>query len=106
MKIIYLHFIFGLLQGCLNISTFISAPTFGIICNIYGKNNNADFTHRLYYRTNYIWIFPNNVSVIIARIISGIFIAGYFVSSMAYVSSITPVKLKLKRFHTLMLLIA
>ncbi len=91
-------FYFGLLQGCLNISTFISAPTFGIICNIYGKKITMLISLIGYTIGQIIFgFFPNNVSVIIARIISGIFIAGYFVSSIAYVSSITPVKLKLKK---------
>lgn len=92
-------FYFGLLTGCFNLSTFITSPTFGVICNIYGKKIPMIISLIGYTLGQVVFgFFPNSINVLIARIISGIFIAGYFVSSMSYVSSITPNDLKLKRF--------
>ncbi|WP_044035488.1 MFS transporter [Candidatus Arthromitus sp. SFB-rat-Yit] len=92
-------FYFGLLTGCFNLSTFITSPTFGVICNIYGKKIPMIISLIGYTIGQIVFgFFPNSINVLIARIISGIFIAGYFVSSMSYVSSITPNDLKLKRF--------
>lgn len=92
-------FYFGLLNGCFNLSTFITAPTFGVICDMYGKKFPMLLSLTGYTIGQIIFgFFPNIVNVIVARIIAGVFIAGYFVSSMSYVSSITPNDLKLKRF--------
>ena len=92
-------FYFGLLYGCLNISTFVASPTFGSICDLYGKKFPMMLGMLGYTIGQVIFgFFPNHVTVLIARIISGIFISGYYVSSISYVSYITPNSQKLKRF--------
>lgn len=92
-------FYFGLLYGCLNISMFLASPTFGSICDLYGKKIPMVIGVLGYTIGQIIFgFFPNKFSVLIARIISGTFVSGYYVSSISYVSSITSVDQKLKRF--------
>lgn len=95
-------FYFGLLYGCFNISTFIASPTFGSICDLYGRKFPMIIGILGYILGQFIFgFFPNHATVLIARIISGIFISGYFVSSISYVSYITDDSQKLKRFSYL-----
>ena len=92
-------FYFGLLYGCLNISTFVGSPIFGNICDSYGRKLPMMIAILGYMAGQVIFgFFPNTFSVLVARIISGVFISGYHVSSLSYISSITPDTLKLKRF--------
>lgn len=92
-------FYFGLLYGCLNISTFIGSPIFGNICDLYGRKFPMMLSIFGYSVGQIIFgFFPNHFSVLIARIISGMFISGYYVSSLSYISAITQDSLKLKRF--------
>ncbi len=90
-------FYFGLLFGCMSISTFIASPTFGSICEIYGKKLPM-MIGVLGYAVGQIFFgfFPNAISVIFARILSGTFVAGYYVGSMSYVSNLTKSENKLK----------
>lgn len=91
-------FYFGILYGCLNISTFIASPTFGNICDFYGKKLPMIIGILGYVVGQIIFgFFPNHFSVLVARVISGIFISGWYVASISYVSSITPNPQKLKR---------
>ncbi len=91
-------FYFGLLYGCLNISTFIASPIFGNICDLYGMKLPMIIGMIGYTIGQIIFgFFPNHINVLIARIISGIFISGWYVSSISYVSYITPDSQKLKR---------
>ncbi len=92
-------FYFGLLYGCLNISTFIASPTFGVICGLIGRKIPMMIGLLGYALGQIIFgFFPNEISVLVARIISGTFISAYQVASIAYLSSITPPHKKLKRF--------
>lgn len=92
-------FYFGLLYGCLNISTFIASPTFGIVCGLIGRKLPMIIGLLGYAFGQIIFgFFPNTISVLVARIISGTFISAYQVASIAYLSSITPPSKKLKRF--------
>lgn len=91
-------FYFGLLFGCLSISTFIASPTFGSICEMHGKKLPMIIGVFGYMVGQIIFgFFPNSISVIIARLISGTFIAGYYVGSISYVSYITKSEDRLKR---------
>lgn len=91
-------FYFGLLFGCLSISTFIASPTFGSICEMYGKKLPMIIGIFGYMSGQVIFgFFPNEISVIIARLISGTFVAGYYVGSMSYISYITRPEDRLKR---------
>ena len=92
-------FYFGLLYGCTNISTFIASPTFGVICSMYGKKLPMIIGILGYTIGQIIFgFFTNHISALVARFISGLFLSGYFVSSISYVSSITENNQKLKRF--------
>lgn len=90
---------FGLLYGCLNISTFVASPTFGSVCGLIGKKLPMIIGILGYTLGQVIYgFFPNKISVLIARIISGTFVSGYYVSSIFYVSYISSPSQKLKRF--------
>lgn len=90
-------FYFGLLYAYFSISTFIASPTFGSICDVYGKKFPMILGLLGYTFGQIIFgFFSNHITILIARIISGIFICGYYLSSVSYVSSISNPQQKLK----------
>lgn len=92
-------FYFGLLYGFLNISTFIGSPTFGSICDLYGRKFPMIIGILGYIVGQIIFgFFPNRFTVLVARFISGVFISGYYVATLSYTSSISSDSIKLKRF--------
>ncbi len=92
-------FYFGLLYGCLNISTFVASPTFGSVCGLIGKKIPMIIGILGYAIGQIIFgFFPNRITVLIARIISGMFVSSYYVSTIFFISHISPPDKKLKRF--------
>lgn len=90
-------FYFGLLYALFSISTFIASPTFGNICDVYGKKFPMILGLLGYTFGQIIFgFFSNHITILIARIISGVFICGYYLASISYISSISKPEQKLK----------
>lgn len=88
---------FGLLYAVFNISNFIASPTFGSICDIYGKKLPMVIGLLGYTIGQILFVSSaNHLVILLARIISGGFVCGYYLSSVSYTSSISTPENKLK----------